>query len=229
MSAESPIDHQLGSTSGPSDATALHVIQDPTSARRGQQPFSLTKEQVVYLEHVFQPGRYPTIAEIRNISEALGMQERHTRIWFQNRYGIIPFLVRLNNLWVYRHAKAESHELKNKSRSSSAQSSPDERHSQNGEFNDDSYCSYPILVESFISLMFSCSRYGVSTTALVSMGFPLISSRPFHLSVMIPLPFPILEPDTPIFPEIPICPVRRATFNLIRFRHRTTRCHPRRL
>src|SRR5262245_55029007 len=43
----------------------------------------------------------------------------------------------------------------NTSRSSNAKSSFDGRHSR----NDDPYCSYLILVESFISLIFLCSHH----------------------------------------------------------------------
>ncbi|KAH9481537.1 Pyriculol/pyriculariol biosynthesis cluster transcription factor 1 [Psilocybe cubensis] len=45
----------------------------------------VTPEQLVRLERYFAMDRSPTAAKRREISEALGMQERQTQIWFQNR------------------------------------------------------------------------------------------------------------------------------------------------
>ncbi|KAF5375579.1 hypothetical protein D9757_008532 [Collybiopsis confluens] len=45
----------------------------------------VTPEQLVQLEHYFSIDRSPTAARRREISELLGMQERQTQIWFQNR------------------------------------------------------------------------------------------------------------------------------------------------
>ncbi|PPQ91012.1 hypothetical protein CVT25_013937 [Psilocybe cyanescens] len=45
----------------------------------------VTPEQLVRLERYFAMDRSPTAAKRREISEVLGMQERQTQIWFQNR------------------------------------------------------------------------------------------------------------------------------------------------
>lgn len=52
----------------------------------------VTPEQLVHLERFFVIDRSPTAARRRDISELLGMQERQTQIWFQNRYASDPFL-----------------------------------------------------------------------------------------------------------------------------------------
>ena len=51
----------------------------------------VTPEQLVHLERFFVIDRSPTAARRRDISELLGMQERQTQIWFQNRYVFVPF------------------------------------------------------------------------------------------------------------------------------------------
>ncbi|KAI0048981.1 homeobox-domain-containing protein, partial [Auriscalpium vulgare] len=45
----------------------------------------VTPDQLVHLERFFSVDRSPTAARRREISELLGMQERQTQIWFQNR------------------------------------------------------------------------------------------------------------------------------------------------
>lgn len=54
----------------------------------------VTPEQLVHLERFFSVDRSPTAARRKEISELLGMQERQTQIWFQNRlekrYSIYP-------------------------------------------------------------------------------------------------------------------------------------------
>ncbi|KAI0249865.1 hypothetical protein BJV78DRAFT_632862 [Lactifluus subvellereus] len=45
----------------------------------------VTPDQLVHLERFFSMDRSPTAARRREISELLGMQERQTQIWFQNR------------------------------------------------------------------------------------------------------------------------------------------------
>jgi regulatory protein PHO2 len=45
----------------------------------------VTPDQLVHLERYFSMDRSPTAARRREISELLGMQERQTQIWFQNR------------------------------------------------------------------------------------------------------------------------------------------------
>ncbi|KIJ66768.1 hypothetical protein HYDPIDRAFT_108701 [Hydnomerulius pinastri MD-312] len=45
----------------------------------------VTPEQLVHLERFFAVDRSPTAARRKEISDMLGMQERQTQIWFQNR------------------------------------------------------------------------------------------------------------------------------------------------
>lgn len=45
----------------------------------------VTPEQLVHLERFFALDRSPTAARRKEISGMLGMQERQTQIWFQNR------------------------------------------------------------------------------------------------------------------------------------------------
>jgi regulatory protein PHO2 len=45
----------------------------------------VTPEQLVHLERFFSIDRSPTAVRRKEISELLGMQERQTQIWFQNR------------------------------------------------------------------------------------------------------------------------------------------------
>ncbi|KAL5485745.1 PHO2 [Sanghuangporus weigelae] len=45
----------------------------------------VTPEQLTHLERFFAADRSPTAARRKEISELLGMQERQTQIWFQNR------------------------------------------------------------------------------------------------------------------------------------------------
>ncbi|KAH8994794.1 hypothetical protein EDB92DRAFT_1943515 [Lactarius akahatsu] len=45
----------------------------------------VTPDQLIHLERFFSMDRSPTAARRREISELLGMQERQTQIWFQNR------------------------------------------------------------------------------------------------------------------------------------------------
>ncbi len=45
----------------------------------------VTPDQLVHLERFFSMDRSPTATRRREISDLLGMQERQTQIWFQNR------------------------------------------------------------------------------------------------------------------------------------------------
>jgi hypothetical protein len=45
----------------------------------------VTPEQLVHLEQLFSTERSPTAARRKEISDRLGMYERQTQIWFQNR------------------------------------------------------------------------------------------------------------------------------------------------
>ncbi|KAJ6607354.1 hypothetical protein B0H10DRAFT_1956267 [Mycena sp. CBHHK59/15] len=61
--------------------SASNVKSDPEKPKRSR----VTPEQLVHLERFFSVERSPTASRRREISELLGMQERQTQIWFQNR------------------------------------------------------------------------------------------------------------------------------------------------
>ncbi|KIJ51105.1 hypothetical protein M422DRAFT_224555 [Sphaerobolus stellatus SS14] len=69
------------------------VANPPKSAPPGGTPperekrkrSRVTPEQLSHLERLFVMDRSPTAAKRKEISEMLGMQERQTQIWFQNR------------------------------------------------------------------------------------------------------------------------------------------------
>ncbi|KAJ6513439.1 hypothetical protein C8R45DRAFT_813456 [Mycena sanguinolenta] len=54
---------------------------DPDKPKRSR----VTPEQLVHLERFFAAERSPTASRRREIGELLGMHERQTQIWFQNR------------------------------------------------------------------------------------------------------------------------------------------------
>lgn len=56
-----------------------------SSATEKRKRSRVTQEQLVHLEQYFKADRSPTATRRREISEQLGMQERQTQIWFQNR------------------------------------------------------------------------------------------------------------------------------------------------
>ncbi|KAI0782296.1 hypothetical protein C8Q75DRAFT_703531, partial [Abortiporus biennis] len=68
------------SASGSSRANSLDA-KDKEKRKRSR----VTPEQLVHLERYFAMDRSPTAARRKEISETLGMQERQTQIWFQNR------------------------------------------------------------------------------------------------------------------------------------------------
>lgn len=55
------------------------------SEREKRKRSRVTPDQLVHLERFFSMDRSPTATRRREISELLGMQERQTQIWFQNR------------------------------------------------------------------------------------------------------------------------------------------------
>ncbi|KAG6336371.1 hypothetical protein ID866_2728 [Astraeus odoratus] len=57
----------------------------PKPEREKRKRSRVTPEQLVHLERFFAMDRSPTAARRKEISDMLGMQERQTQIWFQNR------------------------------------------------------------------------------------------------------------------------------------------------
>ena len=85
------------------DATSLDATKVPASGpqRAKNSPSSskpdkekkkrsrVTPEQLVQLEQLFSTERSPTAARRKEISDRLGMYERQTQIWFQNRSVVV--------------------------------------------------------------------------------------------------------------------------------------------
>ncbi|KAJ1308019.1 hypothetical protein OPQ81_002090 [Rhizoctonia solani] len=83
-------DEQKPSSIGPQRVRSATVSSPTasTTARANLQKRKrsrVTPEQLAQLERVFATDRSPTAARRKEISEQLGMQERQTQIWFQNR------------------------------------------------------------------------------------------------------------------------------------------------
>ncbi|KAF8520268.1 hypothetical protein BU17DRAFT_75797 [Hysterangium stoloniferum] len=75
----------------------------------------VTPEQLTHLERLFAMDRSPTAAKRKEISELLGMQERQTQIWFQNRQVyLFDFLFHYIKYVLFRRAKAKTLEGKGK-------------------------------------------------------------------------------------------------------------------
>ncbi|KAF9554019.1 homeobox-domain-containing protein [Agrocybe pediades] len=73
-----------GQSPGPKRSDSLK--DHPKSGGKEKRKRSrVTPEQLVHLENYFEMDRSPTAARRKDISEMLGMQERQTQIWFQNR------------------------------------------------------------------------------------------------------------------------------------------------
>ncbi|KAG6370465.1 hypothetical protein JVT61DRAFT_12088 [Boletus reticuloceps] len=67
--------------SGPQRPRAANGKAEKEKRKRSR----VTPEQLVHLERFFSMDRSPTAARRKEISDMLGMQERQTQIWFQNR------------------------------------------------------------------------------------------------------------------------------------------------
>lgn len=101
MSPSSPTEHttqdadgSLGlsdqdPSSGPQrsrSASHSNSIPGSSESKEKRKRSRVTPEQLAHLERLFATDRSPTAARRKEISEMLGMQERQTQIWFQNRY-----------------------------------------------------------------------------------------------------------------------------------------------
>jgi hypothetical protein len=99
--AQSPITPGIpGSNSVSSEGRDIEPSKEPASGpqrlrstsgaggkgeREKRKRSRVTPEQLVHLERFFTMDRSPTAARRKEISDMLGMQERQTQIWFQNR------------------------------------------------------------------------------------------------------------------------------------------------
>ena len=73
---------QSGVTPSSANASNKGKAGEPREKRKRSR---VTPEQLTHLERFFAADRSPTAARRKEISELLGMQERQTQIWFQNR------------------------------------------------------------------------------------------------------------------------------------------------
>ncbi|KAG8739759.1 hypothetical protein FRC10_005184 [Ceratobasidium sp. 414] len=71
--------------SSPSTSAAAGLPGGSRASMQKRKRSRVTPEQLAHLERVFAQDRSPTAARRKEISEQLGMQERQTQIWFQNR------------------------------------------------------------------------------------------------------------------------------------------------
>lgn len=69
-------------SSGPKRSGSVSSAKSDKEKRKRSR---VTPEQLGHLENFFGVDRSPTAARRREISDLLGMQERQTQIWFQNR------------------------------------------------------------------------------------------------------------------------------------------------
>lgn len=83
-SLESERESRVGPIRTRSASTASSKSSTETKEKRKRS--RVTPEQLAHLERYFAMDRSPTAARRKEISETLGMQERQTQIWFQNRY-----------------------------------------------------------------------------------------------------------------------------------------------
>jgi regulatory protein PHO2 len=81
-------DDEKEPASGPQRLRAVSNASTGTKGEKEKRKRSrVTPEQLVHLERFFAVDRSPPAARRREISERLGMHERQTQIWFQNRCG----------------------------------------------------------------------------------------------------------------------------------------------
>ena len=92
MEASPVLDAQPVSPPGPppseeaSGGAESEGSHNPSGSRTGKRKRSrVTPAQLAQLERAFAKDRSPTAARRKEISEMLGMQERQTQVWFQNR------------------------------------------------------------------------------------------------------------------------------------------------
>lgn len=80
--SETAEDEEKDPSYGPQRSTSTAGSKGEREKRKRSR---VTPEQLVHLERFFAMDRSPPAARRREISELLGMQERQTQIWFQNR------------------------------------------------------------------------------------------------------------------------------------------------
>lgn len=84
----SPTPSPLSSSPGGASTStgAAEDTSDASAVKEKRKRTRVTPEQLEQLESFFAADRSPTAARRKEISDLLGMQERQTQVWFQNRY-----------------------------------------------------------------------------------------------------------------------------------------------
>lgn len=81
--ADSPAE---GSPSAPQHVVPSRSTSHPDGVKPKRKRARVSAEQLVHLEAIFVVDKCPTAARRKEICAQLGMTERQTQIWFQNRY-----------------------------------------------------------------------------------------------------------------------------------------------
>ena len=139
-SATSPSSYTPSPSSSPSVTPSTKSLPEETAPpapepRERRKRSRVSPEQLVVLEAIFAADRCPTAVRRKEISEQLGMNERQTQIWFQNRCAlalrprsICSPLTTSTSVLVCRRAKAKQADsgkvLSKAKQSSSSPSSP---------------------------------------------------------------------------------------------------------
>ncbi|KAH8094578.1 hypothetical protein BXZ70DRAFT_365745 [Cristinia sonorae] len=84
-SPDPSMDSEKESQAGPIRTRSASTASSRSETKEKRKRSRVTPEQLVHLERYFAMDRSPTAGRRKEISETLGMQERQTQIWFQNR------------------------------------------------------------------------------------------------------------------------------------------------
>lgn len=88
------LDTEKNSQTGPIRTRSASATSSKGSDTKEKRKRSrVTPEQLAHLERYFTMDRSPTAGRRKEISETLGMHERQTQIWFQNRYVIETLII----------------------------------------------------------------------------------------------------------------------------------------
>lgn len=83
--SQSPVEENDGSKRGGSCDTSHPDAPLHEKAKEKKKRSRVTPAQLAQLEQFFATDRSPTASRRKEISQELGMPERQTQIWFQNR------------------------------------------------------------------------------------------------------------------------------------------------
>ncbi|KAA1467414.1 homeobox-domain-containing protein [Dentipellis sp. KUC8613] len=84
-SSSSAVSPEQETDAAPEPSKRRRSSKGANGEREKRKRSRVTPEQLIHLERIFTTDRSPTAARRKEISDMLGMQERQTQIWFQNR------------------------------------------------------------------------------------------------------------------------------------------------